>query len=61
MGEIESGAKNRGYIDEAQVLKGKMIVKRGPGPDRCNGTEVTTYKLVRERLKQVGRRVCESQ
>jgi hypothetical protein len=62
--EIGVGTKNNGSIVDAKIKNGRIIVKRGPGPNLCTdisgaAEETAVFRFRRGKLRQVGKSICK--
>ncbi len=65
LAKLKVGTKNGGSIISGQIKNGRIIVKRGPGPDLCTDSadaaeETAVFRLRRKILVQVGKSVCNA-
>lgn len=64
--ELKVGTKNGGDILDGTVIKnGRIIVKRGPGPNLCTNIEgaaeeTADFRLRGGKLRQIGKSICRS-
>lgn len=62
--KLEEGSKNDGDILRATIKDGRLIVTRGPSPNRCPRSDVAQemrrYRLRGRRLIQIGKPICKA-